>query len=232
VGRPKVPLISKRAALEAALRIIDEEGLEELSIRRLAHALDVNGASLYHHFKNKDEILLGAARLALEDARLLESPDADWREWFIDQARLYRRVLLEHPSLVPVILKQHPHRIAMEFYDQAVQILLDSGVPAPSIIPLIESMESHTFGSVLYTMALRKDADEVGESFPALREARRRAMAHVDDEQLWETVARAITHAVLEEERRTQPSRRPAAELAAASPLPAKGSARPPAGTG
>ena len=61
VPRPKVPLISKRKTLEAALRIIDAEGLESLSVRRLAIELNVNGASLYHHFKNKEEILVGAA---------------------------------------------------------------------------------------------------------------------------------------------------------------------------
>jgi len=197
VGRPKVPLISKRATLEAALRIIDEEGLEELSIRRLARELDINGASLYHHFRNKEDILLGSAQLALEEARLLDSPDVSWRDWFIDQARLYRRALLDHPALVTVILKQHPHRIALEFYDKAVRILLQSGVPRPAIIPLIESMESFTFGSVLYTTAAQNDTEDLDESFEALNEARHAAAAHVDDEQLWECIARSITDAVL-----------------------------------
>ncbi|MFI7190223.1 TetR family transcriptional regulator [Nocardia nova] len=197
MGRPKVPLISKRATLEAALRIIDEEGLEELSIRRLGRELDINSASLYHHFRNKEDILLGSAQLALKEARLLDSPDASWREWFIDQARLYRQALLDHPALVTVILKQHPHRIALEFYDKAVRILVQSGVPRPAIIPLIESMESFTFGSVLYTTAAQNDTEELDESFTALKEARRAAAAHVDDEQLWECVARSITDAVL-----------------------------------
>ncbi|WP_236794439.1 TetR/AcrR family transcriptional regulator [Amycolatopsis sp. GM8] len=209
MGRPKVPLISKHTTLEAALRIIDEEGIEELSIRRLARELDVNGASLYHHFRNKDEILLGAARLALEDARLLGSTDVDWREWFIGQARLYRRALLDHPALVTIILKQHPHRIALEFYDEAVRVLRENGVPTPSIIPLIEMMESFTFGSVLYMAAARNDDDDLGESYKALAEARRRAAGHVDDEQVWEAAARAMVDAALEVgTRRIRPARK------------------------
>lgn len=195
--RPKVPLISKRLTLETALRIIDEEGLDDLSIRRLARELDVNGASLYHHFKNKDEILLGAAKLALEDARLLQGNDVDWREWFIDQARLYRRALMDHPALVTVILMQHPHRIALGFYDAAVQLLVDSGVPISAVLPLIESMESFTIGSVLYTSAANADSGDLGGSFKALRDARRQAAFHVDDDQLWEAVARAILDATL-----------------------------------
>lgn len=196
MGRPKVPLISKRTTLETALRIIDEEGLEELSIRRLARELDINGASLYHHFRNKEEILLGSARLALDDARLLESPGESWRDWFIEQARLYRRVLLDHPALVSVILMQHPHRIALEFYNESVRILFESGVPRSAIIPLIESIESFTFGTVLYTEAAQKDSDDLDESYEALNAARRDAVA-LDDEALWECTARAITDAVL-----------------------------------
>ncbi|GAA1826436.1 hypothetical protein GCM10009836_00050 [Pseudonocardia ailaonensis] len=197
MGRPKVPLISKRTTLETALRIIDEEGLDELSIRRLARELNVNGASLYHHFRNKEDILLGSAQLALDDARLLDAPDSDWREWFIGQARLYRRALLDHPALVTVILKQHPHRIALEFYDKAVRILHASGVPRPAIIPLIESMESYTFGSVLYATAARNDTEPLDEAFDALSDARRDAAEQIDDEVLWEHIARGITESVL-----------------------------------
>ena len=63
--RPKFALISRRKTLEAALHIIDTEGLDALSLRRLAIELNVNPASLYHHFSNKEEILVGAAMLAL-----------------------------------------------------------------------------------------------------------------------------------------------------------------------
>src|SRR2546425_10001088 len=80
MARPKTPLISRRKTLEVALEIIDGEGLDAFSIRRLATELDINGASLYHHFANKDEILAGVAELALADVRTPTDPDADWRE--------------------------------------------------------------------------------------------------------------------------------------------------------
>jgi AcrR family transcriptional regulator len=197
MARPKVPLISKRTTLTTALRIVDEEGIDELSIRRLARELNVNGASLYHHFRNKDEILLGVALLALEDARTSAEPDVDWREWFIDTSRIYRRALIDHPALVALILSQHPHRIALGFYDAAVQMLLNSGVPRRLIIPLIESVESFTLGSLLFTAAAKTDSDDIEQSFKALGEARRRASLHVDNEQLWETVVQAIIDAIL-----------------------------------
>src|SRR5271167_3727180 len=98
MARPKVALISRRRVLETALAIIDEDGLEGLSIRRLAENLGVNGASLYHHFANKDEILVGAAELALADVRTPEESDQDWRVWLPQNARNLRAALLQHPA--------------------------------------------------------------------------------------------------------------------------------------
>ena len=57
--RPKIPLISKEAAIAAALSIIDEHGVEKLSLRNLGSALGVHGMSLYH-FTWKDSILVVA----------------------------------------------------------------------------------------------------------------------------------------------------------------------------
>ena len=68
-------------ALEAALEIIDSEGLKALSIRRLGEVMNVNGASLYHHFKDKDDILVGVAQLALADVTAPRSDSDNWRVW-------------------------------------------------------------------------------------------------------------------------------------------------------
>ncbi|HTC82023.1 MAG TPA: helix-turn-helix domain-containing protein, partial [Acidimicrobiia bacterium] len=57
MARPSKPLISKDASARAALEIIDAEGLEALSLERLAKELGVRAPSLYHHFADKAEIL-------------------------------------------------------------------------------------------------------------------------------------------------------------------------------
>ncbi len=101
-------LSRRRETLNVALRIIDEEGLEALSIRRLGRELDVQGISLYYHFKNKDAILVGVCELALTDVRTPKSADLDWQEWLFQNVLAYRRALLAHPSLVPVLMKPPP----------------------------------------------------------------------------------------------------------------------------
>src|SRR2546425_13303969 len=101
MARPKTPLISRRKTLEVALEIIDGEGLDAFSIRRLATELDINGASLYHHFANKDEILAGVAELALADVRTPTDPDADWREWLHGKGRGHPQGPHPHPPPPP-----------------------------------------------------------------------------------------------------------------------------------
>ncbi|MGJ3558259.1 TetR family transcriptional regulator [Streptomyces sp. INA 01156] len=101
MARPKVPLISRRKALEAALEIVDGEGLDALSIRRLGEALKVNGASLYHHFRNKDEILVGVTQLALADVATPRTENESWRVWLPLNAYRTRQALISHPELIP-----------------------------------------------------------------------------------------------------------------------------------
>ena len=52
MARPTKPLISRDLCAQAALRIIDEDGLEALSLEKLARELGVKAPSLYHHFSN------------------------------------------------------------------------------------------------------------------------------------------------------------------------------------
>ena len=49
--------LGREAVVRAAMRIADEEGLEELSMRRLARELGVEAMSLYHYVKSKDELI-------------------------------------------------------------------------------------------------------------------------------------------------------------------------------
>jgi AcrR family transcriptional regulator len=56
MARPSKPLIRRDAVVEASLRIIDTEGLDALSLPRLARELNVHPPSLYHHFEDKAEI--------------------------------------------------------------------------------------------------------------------------------------------------------------------------------
>jgi AcrR family transcriptional regulator len=150
LARPKVPLISKRRALQVALEIIDNEGIESLSIRRLAEKLNVNGASLYHHFENKEEIVVGAAKLALEAVRTPQTHDEPWRVWILRNARRLREAFRDHPDLVPVMLRREPLGIGASQMDATVALLEEENVPTGAIAPMLEALELYAIGSALH----------------------------------------------------------------------------------
>lgn len=93
--------LSKDKIYQAALKIINVEGLESLSMRRLAHELNVEAASLYNHIKNKSELL----DLIQENLfKTLPTPKKtqDWKKYLCELAYSMRKGLLQYPKVVPL----------------------------------------------------------------------------------------------------------------------------------
>src|ERR687885_793948 len=93
---------SREAVLAAALRVADTEGLEALTMRRVAGALEIPVMTLYGVVRTKDEILAGLARLALGDVHADQPEDAPWAEQLISLIGKLRHALSAHPGVVEV----------------------------------------------------------------------------------------------------------------------------------
>ncbi|HEX3612394.1 MAG TPA: TetR/AcrR family transcriptional regulator [Sporichthyaceae bacterium] len=206
MARPKVPLISKRAALQAALEIIDAEGIDALSIRRLADRLGVNGASLYHHFRSKDEIIVGAAKVALEEVRAPQGHEEPWEVWLLRNARRLRAALQAHPDLIPVMLRREPLGIGTAQLEATFAHLVEEGVPVGAIAPMMEALESYAIASVLHESGGHLAPDP--ERHPYL--ARAAGQRSLDPAEIFELVCRQIVEVTV----------RTAAARAAQSPQP------------
>jgi AcrR family transcriptional regulator len=95
--------ITRDVVLAAALEIIDRDGAEGLSMRRLARALNRDPMILYRHAPNKAALLDGVAETVL--AQLTVNPsDPDWAAQLRAIARDYRRLALAHPHVVPLLV--------------------------------------------------------------------------------------------------------------------------------
>src|SRR3954469_4262450 len=101
--RPSKALLSRRGIAEEALRLVEEEGIEALTTRKLAKRLGVEGPSLYNHIANRDDLLDEITSLIDEhvDASLLEQEDLG--KGIAEFARSYRRAFSVPPQLVAVI---------------------------------------------------------------------------------------------------------------------------------
>ncbi|MFI1918723.1 TetR/AcrR family transcriptional regulator [Nocardia sp. NPDC020380] len=101
--RPRVPLLSRERIREAALTIVDRDGLSDLSMRKLAAELGVQAPSLYGHYPTKDDLLddIASGIMARVDASAFER--LGWRDGLTSWARSYRAALVAHPNFVPYL---------------------------------------------------------------------------------------------------------------------------------
>lgn len=183
----------RRRAVEEALAIIDAEGLDGFSIRRLADALGIKGASLYHHFQDKDEILDGVATLAFSELRPLEDDSAGWIDWLMQMARSYRQALLAHPNLVPLVFGRYNRRAGSATYDYAARRLTAAGVGPAYQVTLINALEAFCTGSVLYGLnapAAAWKAELPAGGYDDLRLALERDA--LDEDERFELACRAL----------------------------------------
>lgn len=95
--------LSKAAVAERALRLGDEEGLEAITIRRLAQALGVTPMALYWHFKNKDELLLGIVDHVLDGVRADRAATDPWPAQLRAMVVALVTVMREHPILADLM---------------------------------------------------------------------------------------------------------------------------------
>jgi TetR/AcrR family transcriptional regulator, tetracycline repressor protein len=184
MGRPLKPLISKRKTAIAALRIIDQEGVKALSVRHLAKRLNVRAQSFYHHFRKKRDILSAAILLAFEEVRpdvpvsewVGEHPE-DWREWVTTNSLNYRRMLMRHPNLIPVLTAHGPYEFSVGAYDAQARQLEAAGLERSAIIPMLLALEAFTIGTVLVeTSVSGGNHGQLASKFPFLYSALKDAM--------------------------------------------------------
>src|SRR6202034_2705957 len=95
--------ITREAVLAAALEIIDRDGADALSMRRLARVLDRDPMILYRHAPGKAALLDGVAETVLAQLHV-DSTDPDWVGQLRAVARRFRALALAHPHVVPLIV--------------------------------------------------------------------------------------------------------------------------------
>ncbi|MFG2124421.1 TetR/AcrR family transcriptional regulator [Streptomyces sp. NPDC048710] len=118
----------------SALRLIDADGVEALTMRRLAAVLDANPMSLYHHVPNKEALLRGVARMVGTRFHTVMLEDAPWQERMRLLATDFRTLAHQHPNLMAYSFSQPDFIQAEDPFWVALTAVLDAaGVPQSEI---------------------------------------------------------------------------------------------------
>jgi AcrR family transcriptional regulator len=130
VVRRREEPITTEAIVAAALRILDAEGLDGLSMRRVADELGTGAASLYWHVGRKDGLL---DLLFDEVIGEIDVPDPEperWQQQLKEVSRSMRATILRHRDIVRISIGRIPMGPnALEFSDRVLAILRAGGVP-------------------------------------------------------------------------------------------------------
>ena len=181
MARPRQTLLTRQRIVDAASALVDAEGLEALSMRRLAAELGVQGPSLYNHFATKADILDAVADAVISQVSLAAFGSYDWATALRSWARSYHGALVAHPNVVPV-LAQGPGRrpAALAMADVVYGALIDAGWPPARATHIGALMRYLVTGSALGSFALGFDVDPaLYERYPHLQAAPRLAAHHV-----------------------------------------------------
>lgn len=190
------PVISREAAVAAALAIIDEQGLEGLSLDGVARRMGTRAPSLYHHFANRADLLSQVAGSILRGVELPDpQPGEDWCEVVVDLCVAARRAVLEHPNAAPLMLQFLPRETLLGGYEHWARMLLGQGVPPERILAIMKGTEHLTFGAALFEAAL---ISRRLPPFPGFEPARSPSLAvaldadRQDPERLFATTVRSF----------------------------------------
>jgi AcrR family transcriptional regulator len=97
--------LSKQVVVERGLALADAEGLDALTIRRLATELGVTPMALYWHFRNKEELLAGLADEIWRELDTDVDPAAPWHEQMRSLLESLLQILRSHPAAPQLIME-------------------------------------------------------------------------------------------------------------------------------
>jgi AcrR family transcriptional regulator len=145
VATERAPL-SRERVLEAAVVLADREGVDGLSMRRLAAELGVVPMALYKHVANKDEMLDGMIDVVVGE---IDPPrtDVGWKVAVRDRILSARRALLRHPWASRVMeSRRSPTPTVMAYFDSMIQMFTDGGFTIDLTHHVLHAMGSRLMG--------------------------------------------------------------------------------------
>jgi TetR/AcrR family tetracycline transcriptional repressor len=147
----KRPGLTRYMIVETALRLLDDVGLDGLTVRRLATELGVQSPALYWHFHNKQELLDAMADALIAAAGMGPPREGEsWQDWLCRRARDYRGSLLAHRDGARIVVNARALTPAtIKVFDQELTAMVSRGFTPVLALRTIASLTRYVNGFVL-----------------------------------------------------------------------------------
>jgi AcrR family transcriptional regulator len=161
--------LTRDRVIEAALRIMDEEGLDAVSMRRVGRELGVEAMSLYHHVHDKDDLLLGIRERVLSEF-VDPGSDGEWEGRARQAARSWRQVMRAHPNAMVLISSPKQFAVtptSMRPTEAALRLLREVGLSDDDAVKAFCALGGFIVGFVMFEIGVNR-ASDAGDQPPTL----------------------------------------------------------------
>jgi TetR/AcrR family transcriptional regulator, tetracycline repressor protein len=188
----RIKTLTRRRIAQEALAVIDEEGLDALTMRGVAARMGVGVMSLYHHTPNKEALLADVVDAILAEIEVPPPPDGDWQQPLRAMLTSARRAILRHSSAVPLLAARQPATAAaLGALDAEIGLLLRAGFDPAEAARVHRCVASYLLGYVSLELSgflpadsadldLR-DPERLAVAYPSLVAATRYLLAYDAD---------------------------------------------------
>jgi AcrR family transcriptional regulator len=143
--------LARERIVAAAMRIIDDEGLDALSMRRLGTELGVNPMAAYYHVPNKAalyDLVLEAVMTGVDPATI--DPEAPLDKQLKQGARAYRDAILAHPRAIPVLATRSLRTAAvLRPVEPLLGILYQAGLAPGEAMAAVDALAQYILGGAV-----------------------------------------------------------------------------------
>lgn len=175
--------LTRRRIVEAALAIVDERGLPDLTMRRLGARLGVEAMSIYKHLPSKEAVIEGVRELLLDELAQLRAehpPDEDWFAALGGVARAFREVCRRHPRALPLFAADADRAYAASSpsYEPVLRRLVEAGFDREEAVMAVRIVVRHVLADGMLdvttvtrtTPMTKEEVDEFAKERPLVAE--------------------------------------------------------------
>ncbi|HJV99329.1 MAG TPA: TetR/AcrR family transcriptional regulator C-terminal domain-containing protein [Arthrobacter sp.] len=149
------PRLTRELVLSAALELVDAEGLDALTMRRLGQVLERDPMSLYRYAENRAALLDGVSEMVLNELAIFPS-DPDWKAQLRRIAHDLRLLALRHPNVVPLLVTR-PLSTPLGLrplgtvrpLEQILALLIDAGFAPTDALHVYRAYYGFLYGHIL-----------------------------------------------------------------------------------
>lgn len=141
--------LSRKKILQKAFEFVDKNGIESLSMRKLASLLNIKAMSLYNHVRNKDEIIDSIVDMVISEIAL-PNLEQSWQEAMKNRAISAHQVLVHHKwATLPIVSRINKGPCMLNYLEQTIACLTKAGFSITEADQVVNAMDSYIYGFTL-----------------------------------------------------------------------------------